>query len=354
MTDTDTARSEPPGAAVDWRLAAKTAERLVRPGPQMSAYTRSQVAAELEELSVFADGPVRDVTFLEDDRPLRPAQIVDRPGWARAAAQSLADLTGGEQPPDGLLRGRPAGLQAGAILGFLATAIIGQYDPFTGEDGTLLLVAPNVVAAERAMRVRTRDFRTWVCLHEVTHRVQFTATPWLAEYMRGLVDTLGEHSEESVSEMVQRLAGAVRNRANGQSAVETGFDRGVVGVLLATQPPKQRDAMVSLLMLGTLLEGHAEHVMDAAGPAVVPTVAQIRELFDQRRRRQSNPLQWLIRTLLGVDAKIAQYIKGKQFVDSVVERVGMHEFNAIWSAPSTLPRPAEITAPDRWITRVLG
>lgn len=348
MSDPTSVQDKSAAANVDWKLAATTAARLVRPGPDMSEYTRTHVAAELQELSVFADGPVREVTGLTDDRPVRPAMIVDRPGWARAAAHSLAELTGSSQPPGGLLRGRPAGLQAGAILSFLSTAIIGQYDPFSGPDGTLLLVAPNVVAAERAMRVRTRDFRTWVCLHEVTHRVQFTATPWLADYMRGLVDALGEHTEETLGDLTRRLTSAVRR------SDDTGLDRGVVGVLLATQPPRQRDAMVSLLMLGTLLEGHAEHVMDAAGPAVVPTVAHIRELFDQRRRRRTNPLQWLMRTALGVDAKIAQYVKGKKFVDTIVERVGMQEFNAIWTSPETLPKPQEIGAPERWIQRVLG
>ncbi|AEF38767.1 zinc-dependent metalloprotease [Hoyosella subflava] len=351
----DTERDEP-AAAVDWRLAARTAEKLVRPGPAMSIYTREQVSAELAELSVFADAPVREVTLLADDSPVTPATIVDRPGWARAAAESLADLTGtAMDKPAGLLRGRPAGLQAGAVLGFLSTAIIGQYDPFTGPDGTLLLVAPNVVATERAMRVNTRDFRMWVCLHEVTHRVQFTSSPWLAKYMRGLVDTLGEHSDENLSEVVGRLAAAVRrSRGADQSRSDLGLERGMVGALLATQPPKQRNAMVSLLMLGTLLEGHAEHVMDAAGPAVVPSVAHIRSLFDERRRRRNNPIQWLMRTLLGVDAKIAQYIKGKEFVDEVVSRVGMREFNAIWSEPAALPQPGEIGAPGEWIKRVLG
>ena len=81
-----------------------------------------------------------------------PARVVDRPGWVRAAAESMADLTGSDR--SGRWLGKPAGAQAGAMLAYLASAILGQYDPFTG-DGTLLLVAPNVVAVERALKVPT-------------------------------------------------------------------------------------------------------------------------------------------------------------------------------------------------------
>ncbi|WP_174411286.1 zinc-dependent metalloprotease, partial [Nocardia transvalensis] len=109
-----------------------------------------------------------------------------------------------------------------------------------------------------------------------------------------------------------------------------------------------------LLMLGTLLEGHADHVMDAVGPAVIPSVVQIRHAFDQRRRRPANPLQRLLRALLGVDAKVAQYVRGKAFVDEVVGTVGMERFNTVWTDGDTLPRTDEIGDPQRWITRVLG
>jgi len=106
-------------------------------------------------------------------------------------------------------------------------------------------------------------------------------------------------------------------------------------------------------VLGTLLEGHADHVMDAVGPVVVPSVATIRRRFEERRQRRQPPLQRLLRTLLGIDAKLSQYTRGKAFVDHVVNRVGMQRFNAIWSSPETLPSPVEIEDPQRWIDRVL-
>jgi coenzyme F420 biosynthesis associated uncharacterized protein len=127
----------------------------------------------------------------------------------------------------------------------------------------------------------------------------------------------------------------------------------VIGLLRAIQSEPQRKALDQLLVLGTLLEGHADHVMDAVGPAVVPSVATIRRRFDERRRRRQPPVQRVVRALLGFDAKLSQYTRGKAFVDHVVSRVGMTRFNAIWSGPETLPLPTEIGEPQRWIDRVL-
>lgn len=341
--------------AVDWKLAAKTGAALVPSGPRTSRFSAEQVVAELAEASVRAEGPVREVSMLLDDQPVPAARIVDRPGWIAAAADSMGQLTGtGADTGDrGLLQGKPAGVQAGAMLAFLSTAILGQYDPFTGPDGTLLLVAPNIMAVERALGVSPSDFRLWVCLHEVTHRVQFSSAPWLADYMRSNVEVLGEVGDEPLNEMLSRLLEEVRDRRRG-SRPDDPAARGVVGLLRATQAPPQREALDRLLMLGTLLEGHADHVMDAVGPAVVPSVEQIRSAFDQRRKRPTNPLQRIMRALLGVDAKVAQYVRGKAFVDNVVGRVGMERFNTIWTNAETLPRTDEIERPELWVTRVLG
>ncbi len=118
-------------------------------------------------------------------------------------------------------------------------------------------------------------------------------------------------------------------------------------------PSRSARALDQLLVLGTLLEGHADHVMDAVGPAVVPSVATIRRRFDQRRHRRQPPLQRLLRALLGIDAKMDQYTRGKAFVDHVVSEVGMQRFNAVWTSAETLPLPTEIDEPRRWIDRVL-
>ena len=190
-----------------------------------------------------------------------------------------------------------------------------------------------------------------MCLHEVTHRVQFTANPWLADYMQSALGVITEDAGEELGNVIGRLGDYVRNLRDGTPAEPN--SNGIIGVLRALQAEPQRRALDQLLVLGTLLEGHAEHVMDAVGPAVVPTVATIRARFDDRRQRRQPPLQRLIRALLGFDAKMSQYTRGKAFVDEVVSRVGMERFNTVWSSPDTLPLPEEIDKPARWIERVL-
>jgi coenzyme F420 biosynthesis associated uncharacterized protein len=339
------------GTAVDWRFAATVGVRLARPGPPSSDYTRRQVIDELTSAAAEAEPPVRDVTGLVANGAVPAARIVDRPEWVRAAAESMRVMTNGTEKPRGFLTGRITGAQTGAVLAFVASGILGQYDPFAAaKEGCLLLVYPNVIAVERQLRVEPSDFRLWVCLHEVTHRVQFTANPWLSEYMSQALGLLTRDAGEDIGQVVSRLADFVRNRGVGDA---DGSSSGILGLVRAVQSEPQRQALDQLLVLGTLLEGHADHVMDAVGPMVVPSVATIRRRFDERRQRKQPPLQRLLRALLGLDAKLSQYTRGKAFVDHVVGRVGMEQFNTIWSGPDTLPLPTEIEDPQRWIDRVL-
>jgi coenzyme F420 biosynthesis associated uncharacterized protein len=259
-------------------------------------------------------------------------------------------MTGGTDKPRGAISGRVTGAQTGAVLAFVSSGILGQYDPFS-DGGTLLLVYPNVIAVERQLRLEPSDFRLWVCLHEVTHRVQFTANPWLSGYMSHALGVLTQEGSDDVAQVVSRLADFARGRRD--SAQGDPNSAGILGLLRAVQSDPQREALDQLLVLGTLLEGHADHVMDAVGPVVVPSVSTIRSRFDERRNRKQPPLQRLLRALLGIDAKLSQYTRGKAFVDHVVDRVGMARFNTVWTSPETLPRPIEIEYPQRWIDRVL-
>jgi coenzyme F420 biosynthesis associated uncharacterized protein len=344
------------GRAVDWGFAATVGAKLARPGPAATEYTRRQVIDQLASAAQRAEMPVREVTRLNEGGELPDARIVDRAQWIRAATQSMRVMTGGKDDErDGVkpnfITGRVTGAQTGAVLAFISSGILGQYDPFGPDGGELLLVYPNVISVERQLRVQPADFRLWVCLHEVTHRVQFRANPWLADHMSNALAVLTQETGEDVTEVIGRLAGFVRDRRDGVPAEPN--SAGILGLLRAVQSEPQQKALDQLLVLGTLLEGHADHVMDAVGPAVVPSVVTIRRRFNDRRSRKQPPLQRVLRALLGIDAKMSQYTRGKAFVDHVVDKVGMARFNAIWSGPESLPLPTEIEEPQRWIDRVL-
>jgi coenzyme F420 biosynthesis associated uncharacterized protein len=354
------------GRAVDWAFAGNVGAWLARPGPAATDYTRNQAIDELAAAARKAEAPVREVTRMGGDGPVPDARIVDRQGWVRAASDSMRVMTGGINKPSNAITGRVTGAQTGAVLAFISSGILGQYDPFAesgdADGGLLLLVYPNVIAVERQLRVSPSDFRLWVCLHEVTHRVQFAANPWLAQHMSQALGVLTADGTEDVTQVVARLAEYVKERRRtgakrpgmGPSPGDPGpNEAGILGFMRAVQSEPQRAALDQLLVLGTLLEGHADHVMDAVGPAVVPSVQVIRNRFDQRRQRRQPPLQRLLRALLGVDAKLSQYTRGKAFVDHVVDRVGMDRFNTVWTSAETLPLPDEIEDPQRWIDRVL-
>ncbi|MDL9938593.1 zinc-dependent metalloprotease [Gordonia sp. ABSL1-1] len=342
------------GAQIDWSFAASTAKRLTRPGPKVTTYTIEAAHAELADAATRAEGPVREVTRLADGLRVPTTRILDRKGWIDASSQSMRSMLGAGDAGAGEstgLAGKFAGLQAGGLLAFLSTAILGQYDPFTpdpetGEPGVLMVVAPNIISVERALKVVPSDFRLWVCLHEVTHRVQFSANPWLRGYMQDNVATLTTDTGESAGAVMARISKTLKDSDEPR-------EKGIIGAMQLLQSPEQYAAFQRMMVLGTLLEGHADHVMDAVGPAQVPTVASIRAAFDKRRQSPSNPIQRIIRALIGMDAKIAQYVRGKAFVDEVVGTVGMDRFNVIWTSPETMPLPAEIDEPQAWIRRVL-
>lgn len=340
------------GDSVDWDFAGTVGAMLARAPAPATEYTRRHAMEELAVAARKAEGPVRELTRMRIDRPVPAARVVDRQEWIRAAAESMRVMTRSTDKPGKLITGRVAGAQTGAVLAFISSGILGQYDPFSSvdgdRDGCLLLVYPNVIGVERQLRVSPSDFRLWVCLHEVTHRVQFTANPWLAGHMSdALAVLISDAGTGTAGEMIARLSEFARSRGRNPN------DTGILGLVRAVQSPPQREALDKLMVLGTLLEGHADFVMDGVGPAVVPSVATIRARFDQRRNRRQPPLQRLLRALLGVDAKLSQYTRGRAFVDHVVGRVGMDRFNTVWSGPGALPLPDEIENPQRWIDRVL-
>ena len=247
------------------------------------------------------------------------------------------------------LGSRISGAEVGGLLAFMSSRVLGQFDPFwdgpAGEPGRLLLVAPNIVQVEQKLGVDPRDFRAWVCLHEETHRVQFTAVPWMRGHVRSLLDRFIEATDVG-SEAMNRFLGdatdAVIKSVKGEGDVSLGS---------LFQNEEQRELVAQVTGVMSLLEGHADVVMDGVGPEVVPSVATIRRRFDQRRQGQG-ALDRLLRRLLGLEAKMRQYRDGAAFVRGVEKQVGLEGFNAVWAEPANLPTAAEILDPDAWVRRV--
>jgi coenzyme F420 biosynthesis associated uncharacterized protein len=312
------------------------------------------VVSQLGELAELAAGHVEDYTGLVPAPGVySDVAVVDRGEWSRSNASGLAIMVEpllerlGQRrssPPLAAVGRRVTALELGGVLAWLSTKVLGQYEVFLPDgEQRLALVAPNIVEVERRMGVDPHDFRLWVCLHEQTHRTQFTAVPWMRTHLEELIGRFVEATDLDPGAMLERALGVAK------TAVRTGQ----VSPLDLIQSPEQREIASEIQSLMTLLEGHAEQVMDAVGPAVVPTVELIRARFDTKRNG-GNPLDRVVRRLLGLEAKLDQYRTGGRFVRAVVEQVGVGRFNEVWRDPGQLPTEAELRTPGSWIDRVHG
>ncbi|MER5201929.1 zinc-dependent metalloprotease [Streptomyces sp. NPDC002825] len=361
---------------VDWNLAVATATRLVRPGPEVSRDEAREVVAELRRHAKASEEHVRAYTRMipEGAEPHdTPVLVVDRAGWIKANVAGFRELLGpllGKMQERrsgnagsavlGAFGGKVTGVELGMLLSFLASRILGQYETFApatrdlpagaNGGGRLLLVAPNIVHVERELEVSPHDFRLWVCLHEETHRTQFTAVPWLRDHLQGEIQSFLAATDVDPGTVVERLREAAQTLVGGRPEGEEGEPSPSLVELVQT--PEQREILGRLTAVMSLLEGHADYVMDGVGPQVVPSVAEIREKFQARRARGASRLDLALRRLLGLDAKLRQYRDGERFVRAVVDQVGMDGFNRVWTSPNTLPTKAEIAAPADWIARV--
>lgn len=363
---------------INWDLAATTAATLVGAGPVL---TPAQIAAVVADLRTKADASVEHVhriTGLEAAKDLRDSQvlIVDRPGWAKANTQSFEAMlapameqlakTRGEKISEAtqVLSSLATGVEMGAILAFMSSKVLGQYDPFAGllradlpAGGRLMLVAPNIVAIERELKVDTDDFRLWVTLHEQTHRVQFAAAPWLREHLQSKIaellasllaepEALGERLRAAASEVVR----GKKELGSGAEA-DTGVPASQSGLLAGLRTGEQKAIVSHITAVMSLLEGHANVVMDAVDSSIVPSVRTIRQRFGGRGKDRSALEKWL-RKLLGLDAKMRQYADGQRFVTKAVKLLGMEGFNKVWEGPENLPTEHELHHPEAWVTRM--
>ena len=343
---------------VDWEFAKQAGARLVQAGPTVSVAQAREAVEEIRLLAAEAQGPVAETSRLHAPGTAPAPMVVDRPTWIAANADSMsalmdpvfATLMGKrDRAPSAFasaVGGKVTGGEAGVLLAFLAGKVLGQYDLAPGGTPRLLLIAPNMVQVGQDLRVDETDFRRWVCMHEETHRVQFTAVPWLRDHLiaeaRALAGDMAP-DQESVQERLQQLVTRLPDSFSGEGG----------GLMDLFATPELREKVAGLTAVMSLLEGHADVVMDEVGPEVIPTVEEIRRKFN-RRRQGTGAVDRLLRRRLGLEAKMRQYKDGAVFVRAVVDEVGWDGLNAVWTGPETLPEPREIADPKAWVARVHG
>lgn len=343
-------------AVVDWELAERLALGLAGGGPRWDGD-----AEELRAESDRAADLVRHYTGLKPKGRLPAAELVDRAEWARVNLESFRGMSAGVEETLGQrlrdsgngggpsrLTSAATGAEIGLAVGYLSQRVIGQYDiALIGPTRSprLLFVGPNLSAARERLGVDRDLFLRWIALHETTHAVHFASVRWLRGHLGDIAEELFEKAAVEVKpgELLAKLL-----RLNPRELVRS-VRAGDLASLLWTEP--QRQLVDRLMATMTLVEGYAEHVMDAVGDQLDPGYAELRAALDRDRERRGL-LDNIVAKLLGLEMKMAQYRRGKAFADEVVQTAGIRTLNRAWDGPDALPSSDELDSPAEWIERI--
>jgi coenzyme F420 biosynthesis associated uncharacterized protein len=354
-----------PASPVDWGLAERVAIRVAGHEPLAASYHYPSLAADFAELTVQAEELVEGATGLRSASGPARARVVDRGDWVRAnlasfgrllrpVTERMAERFDGRRGPGAVFTGvsrRATGIEVGALLGWMSTRVLGQYDLLIIEDedpddqDIVYYVGPNVLSLEKRFGFPPREFRLWLALHEVTHRAQFTGVPWLRDHFLSLVNRTLDTVDPDPKRVLEALSRALDDMRSGLNPL----DEGGVATLLAS--PDQRDVFGRIGGMMSLLEGHGDVTMDRAGEGYVPSAARFSTALRQRRRQGGSAAKMLQR-VVGIEAKMKQYAQGEKFIAYVERHGGPDALDAAWRGPEWLPDMDEIRSPQDWLDRV--
>jgi coenzyme F420 biosynthesis associated uncharacterized protein len=339
----------------DWDTALRVGRMVAGTGASVPADDRARMRRDFAEVVPQAEELISAFTGLAVRGFRSRAWVMGRTEWMRAnisglqrAVEPLAERMLATNHHRGDVRRKSMGAQAGALLGYAAKRVLGQYDVFlpADDEGLLYFVGPNVADVERRFGLEPRAFRLWIALHEVTHRVQFDAASWLSGFFRQTLDRyLGTVSLDP-RELFEQLRRALEQARAGEPQMH---DLGPIGLLLT---PEQREIFLTMQGTMSLLEGHASYVMNEVARGHVEHVDRMQRALDDRRH-PSGPRRTIQRAI-GFEQKVRQYDLGERFVRRVIDEIGMSGLNLVWDRPEHLPTVDDIADPSRWITRVAG
>ncbi|HTA14042.1 MAG TPA: zinc-dependent metalloprotease [Solirubrobacteraceae bacterium] len=338
---------------IDWNVAQRVGEMLAGASNHAGAD-----ATSVQPLAEEFAARVSDYTGLTPPERLPPIELVDRPAWIEANIATMRPLldplserlghgTGPLAPAMRSITQLLLGAQMGAVTGMLSQRVLGQYDIAlldSARPPRLLLLAPNLAQAARNLDLDREQLTAWVAIHEVTHAVQFGGAPWLREHLAGLLRELIDGMQVGIG--LGRLL-----QIPDISDLRTLAGRLRGGELLRVGLGEDRWALVDRMQATmSLVEGHAEHVMDAVGADVLPTLERMRTAMTRRRRDRGWPWRILER-LLGLEMKLRQYEVGRSFCDEVVAQAGPQALTVAWSSAEMLPSTDELQSPHAWLAR---
>jgi coenzyme F420 biosynthesis associated uncharacterized protein len=339
---------------IDWHTATLVGDRVAGTGTMLSAVERARLVEDFGELVPQSEVLVREFAGLSGEYRAR-AWVMTRRQWLEAnlggferVLEPFARKIVAHQGEGALARVRRTvlGAQVGGLLGYLGHRVLGQYDILLPPDdaGLLYFVGPNVAGLERRLGFPAREFRQWLSLHETCHLVQFSAAPWLRGYVTGLMHDYLSTVELDPGWLLHSIRRAFDELRSGRTE-HRGF-----GWIFLLMTPDQRELLRRMQAVMSLLEGHANFVMDSVAEDRIPQAAWFRRTLHERRNRTG--VEKAFQKAIGFDVKVRQYDIGERFVATVVQTVGMERFNRAWERAESLPTIDEIRHPEAWVSRV--
>lgn len=342
------------GDTVSWSTVRATAKAVSDRMPQVSGDELDELAGDLADLVPQALEQVEEYTDLRADGGMAPFRVVSRLDWVDANLDSYRYLI---DRASQLIGPRPSipgseyvsGVSLGALLGWLSSRVLGQYDLLLQQghessEGALYFVGPNIIQIERRMGFQRRQFRHWIALHELTHRAQFEGVPWFRPYFAELVDSLISIAPPSLAELSDRARHVAREALSGANPIS---DYGLAGLFVAES---QREALVKMSSLMSIAEGHGDWVMDRAGAGAIPESWRFHQSLTQRRNSASG-VSKILQQLLGLEGKMKQYARGEAFIEAI-EAIAPGSARRLWDSPDSLPRDEEFSSPEAWCRRI--
>lgn len=381
--------SDPADEHVDWDLARRIAVRVAGTEPLYQSYLAEPLRQDFARFVPVAAELVAIETGLETPGEAH-AEVIDRTGWidANIAAfrRLLQPLLGATVGPDGSAETGAAAagrvtrtlgaVELGSVLGWMARRVLGQYDLLWASDDeaatsngaagtadsaggpagdTVYFVGPNILVTEKRYAFVPAQFRLWLALHELTHRSQFTGVPWLRPHFLQLVNGLVDDAQPDPERVREGLRTLVTLRRSNPGRSNSGQDsrdllgEGGLAAVFATEHQRELIAQVGGMM--SLVEGHGDVTMARAARGHIPDADRFAVVMHHRRRNVRGMAR-LIQRLLGIEAKLAQYEAGEEFIAQIEAERGPRAVNRIWERAEHLPSMAEIRDPHAWLERV--
>lgn len=342
---------------VAWDVAERVAGVVAGREPFAESYHADSLVPDFEELTAEAEALVEAETGLRSLAGPARARVLDRQEWVHANIASfqrllrpLTDKIGDRvSGPFAPVARAVAGAEVGAMLGWMSGRVLGQYDLLLVEDedqDLVYYVGPNVLALEKRFAFPPRQFRLWLALHEVTHRMQFTGVPWLRPHFVSLVGQVVDSVDPDPKRFLESLARVADDLRRGRNP----FDQGGLAAIFASA--EQRAVLDQIGGMMSLLEGHGDVTMDRAGAGRVPEAPRFSRTLSARRQSAKGVVK-LVQQLVGLEAKMNQYAQGERFIE-VVESTDAALIERAWEGPEHLPSLLEVREPERWIERVRG